>query len=73
MGRFWVRDRVVTVDTGPFIGLSTMLTGVFLTLKLTGVIAWPWVWVLAPTWISMAGAVLFFAVAALVLWRWWNQ
>lgn len=23
-------------------------------LKVTGVIAWPWVWVLAPFWISLA-------------------
>ena len=33
---------------------SGSLTGlflIFLILKLTGIITWPWVWVLAPLWI----------------------
>lgn len=35
------------------------LTGlVFLVLKLTGVVAWPWIWVLAPFWIPLAIAFL---------------
>lgn len=33
---------------GP-IGLLTLL---FITLKLTGVIAWSWWWVLSPIWIT---------------------
>ena len=37
-----------TVVRGP--GFATLLTLLFITLKLTGVIAWPWVWVLAPLW-----------------------
>jgi len=32
-----------------FIGLLTIL---FITLKLTKVISWTWVWVLSPLWIS---------------------
>ncbi len=32
----------------------TLLTIVFVVLKLTGVIAWSWWWVLAPTWIPLA-------------------
>lgn len=31
--------------------LSVLLTVLFVLLKLTGVITWSWVWVLAPTWI----------------------
>jgi len=31
---------------------GTMLQIVFIVLKLTNVIAWSWVWVLAPTWIG---------------------
>lgn len=31
-----------------FIGLLTLL---FIGLKLTGYIAWSWVWVLAPVWV----------------------
>ncbi len=32
-----------------FVGLLTIL---FIALKLTDVIAWSWLWVLAPVWIS---------------------
>lgn len=35
------------------IGLSNLLTIVFVVLKLCKVINWSWVWVLAPTWISI--------------------
>ncbi len=34
-----------------FLGLLTLL---FIGLKLGGVIAWSWWWVLAPTWIPVA-------------------
>lgn len=34
------------------ISLSTVLTIVFVILKLTHVIDWKWVWVLCPLWIS---------------------
>ena len=36
------------------IGVSTVLTLIFIVLKLVGVIDWKWVWVLAPTWIVLA-------------------
>ena len=36
------------------IGFSGLLTIVFIVLKLCGVIAWKWIWVLAPMWISIA-------------------
>lgn len=36
------------------IGLHTVLTLIFIVLKLVGVIDWKWVWVLAPTWIVLA-------------------
>ena len=35
------------------IGLSGVLLVIFIVLKLTGLIDWPWVWVLAPLWISI--------------------
>lgn len=38
--------------TGGGIGFVGLLTIVFIVLKLTGVVAWSWVWVLAPLWIS---------------------
>ena len=45
------------------IGLTPILTIVFVVLKLTGVITWPWVWVLSPLWImgsiAVAAALIF--------------
>ena len=47
-----------------FLGLLTIL---FIGLKLGNVIAWPWLWVLAPLWLPLAvmlgvcAVVLFFA------------
>ena len=34
------------------IGFPGLLTVLFIGLKLTGNITWPWVWVLSPLWIS---------------------
>lgn len=42
-----------------FIGLLTI---VFITLKLTGHIAWSWWWVLSPIWISWLVALLFMVI-----------
>ena len=55
-----------TVVRGP--GFVSLLTLLFIALKLTGVIAWPWVWVLAPLWIGFIIAVLI-AVALYALFR----
>jgi hypothetical protein len=35
----------------PFLGILTLI---FITLKLTGHIAWSWWWVLSPLWIPVA-------------------
>ena len=32
----------------------SLLTVLFIGLKLTGCIAWPWLWVLSPIWIPLA-------------------
>lgn len=34
--------------------LADVLGVIFVVLKLTGVIAWSWLWVLSPWWISLA-------------------
>ena len=49
------------------IGFSGLLTIVFIVLKLCGVIAWKWIWVLAPMWISIA-VVLLVAILLLFVW-----
>lgn len=54
----------VTVTTWPILGLLGLI---FITLKLTGVITWSWVWVLAPFWIPFALLLTILAVAAIVL------
>ncbi len=37
------------------------LTLIFVVLKLTGAVSWPWVWVLSPLWISLAFCVAAFS------------
>ena len=41
-------------QTSSGIGFFSLLTIVFIVLKLCDVIAWSWVWVLAPIWIPTA-------------------
>ena len=51
------------------LGIGSVLTIVFVVLKLVGVINWSWWWVLSPLWISFAlflVAVILFLVAAAV-------
>lgn len=42
------------------IGFSQLLTITFIVLKLTKVIDWSWIWVLAPTWISVILSIIIF-------------
>ena len=50
------------------IGFIGMLTIIFITLKLTHVINWSWLWVLSPIWI---GFFTLFAIMAIVLFVMW--
>ena len=49
------------------IGFAGLLTVAFVVLKLTGVIAWSWWWVLSPLWISAGLALLVLAIVGAVL------
>lgn len=49
------------------LGLGTVLTIIFVVLKLVGVIDWAWVWVLAPFWISVAISFVFTLIAFLIV------
>lgn len=40
------------------VGFVCLLAIVFSTFKLTGYIAWSWIWVMAPIWISMVSVLL---------------
>lgn len=52
------------------IGFIGLLTIVFITLKLTGYIAWSWIWVLSPIWlvlllvVAVVGIMGYFAMKA---------
>ena len=44
------------------LGIVSVLTIVFIVLKLLGVIQWSWIWVLSPIWISAVIAAVVFSV-----------
>ena len=44
------------------LGIVSVLTIVFIVLKLLGVIKWSWIWVLSPIWISAVIMVAVFSV-----------
>lgn len=48
------------------IGFPGLLTIAFIVLKLCGVIAWSWLWVLSPLWISLGLGVAVFIIILLV-------
>lgn len=48
------------------IGFFGLLTLLFIGLKLCGVIAWSWLWVLAPLWIPTALALLLVVIVLIV-------
>ena len=45
-------------------GIISVLTLIFVVLKLTGLIDWSWVWVLSPVWIS---GLLFVSILVIIL------
>ena len=52
---------------GDGIGFVGLLQVLFIALKLTGFISWPWLWVLAPVWGATAIVLLFIAIVCAVL------
>ena len=44
------------------LGIVSVLTIIFIVLKLLGVIQWSWIWVLSPIWISAVIVVAVFSV-----------
>lgn len=46
--------------------LSTLLTVLFVALKLLGKISWSWWWVLSPLWISAGLGVLIFIIFMII-------
>lgn len=48
-------------------GGLTLLLLLFIALKLTGVIAWSWWWVLSPFWVPLVLVLVVFGVGAAAL------
>lgn len=46
--------------------LSTLLLVLFIALKLCGVIAWSWWWVLSPLWIPLLIGVVCVVIAVII-------
>ena len=44
----------------------SLLTVMFIALKLLGIISWGWLWVLSPLWIPAVLVLVFFAVIILI-------
>ena len=60
-----------TVSSGG-IGFSGLLAIVFITLKLCGVIAWSWWWVLSPLWIPLLLVLgILLKLCGVIAWSWW--
>ena len=53
-------------SSGGGIGFVGLLTVAFVALKLTGYIAWSWVWVLSPIWIMTLFIVGLVALAGFI-------
>lgn len=47
--------------------LSAALLALFVTLKLTGIIAWSWLWVLAPLWVPIGSVAIFFLIGLIII------
>ena len=48
------------------IGFFGLLAIVFITLKLTGYIAWSWWWVLSPLWLPLAVGLAILAIVFII-------
>lgn len=59
-------DNAVQTSGGG-IGFCGLLAVAFIVLKLCGVIAWSWWWVLAPLWIPIAIAIACLAIIAVIV------
>ena len=58
-------DNKSTSSSG--IGFFGLLAILFIALKLTGVIAWSWLWVLAPIWIPFVIVILVLIVVDIAI------
>lgn len=48
------------------LGFASVLTLIFITLKLLGKITWSWVWVLSPLWIALLLMIILCTVLTII-------
>jgi low affinity Fe/Cu permease len=48
------------------LGFASVLTLIFIVLKLVGVINWSWIWVLCPLWINFSLAIILLIIIAIM-------
>jgi hypothetical protein len=57
----------ISLNLNPFMQFfTTLLTVLFIGLKLTGTISWPWLWVLSPVIIWPGTYIVFFVILILI-------
>lgn len=54
-------------SSGGGIGIVTILTLIFLVLKLTGNIDWSWWWIFSPIWITAVLFLIFGIIMAIII------
>lgn len=52
--------------SGVSIGFGSLLTILFIGLKLTNYITWSWLWVLSPLWIPIAIVLFLFMIVGFI-------
>ena len=60
-------DKKRRTSSGGGMSIITLLWIIFLILKLTKVIDWPWYWVFSPIWISAGLGILFLLCIGTIL------
>jgi hypothetical protein len=60
-------NKTSTASSSSGITFAGLLAIAFIVLKLTGVIAWSWLWVLAPLWIPLAIVIVILIIAIIVV------
>jgi hypothetical protein len=58
--------KVKPIEVMMKMGICSVLGLIFVTLKLTGVIAWSWLWVLLPFWGPMALGLVLLLLAGII-------
>lgn len=62
-------SREINCYNGGGVGFTSLLTLLFIGLKLGGVINWSWWWVLSPLWIPTALVLIFILIFVVILGR----